>query len=79
MIFHIILQSDLSLWLPGKENQTLKIVEKREKTEKDGGVSERGDMDLEMAHILLRQVGDQFCDLLNQETDALARHIVEGE
>lgn len=32
-----------------------------------------------MAHRLLRQVGDQFCDLLHQEKDALQQHMAEGK
>lgn len=71
------MQSDLSLWLPGKEHQVQRTGVKIEKNEKESS-ADKADMDLEMAHILLRQVGDQFCDLLNQEMDALAEHIAEG-
>lgn len=36
------------------------------------------DLDLEMARFMLSQVGDQFCDLLTQETEAINIHISEG-
>lgn len=39
---------------------------------------EREELDLEMAHRLLRQVGDQFCDLYRQEENALKEHMGEG-
>jgi len=73
----IILQEDLRLWLPGKDNQeTTGKDDKSERHEKDKG--DREDLDLETAHRLLRQVGDQFCDLLHQEKDALQEHMAEG-
>lgn len=73
-----MLQEDLRLWLPGKDNQeTTGKDEKSEKNEKDKG--DREDLDLETAHRLLRQVGDQFCDLLHQEKDALQEHMAEGK
>lgn len=72
-----MLQDDLRLWLPGKDNQeTAGKDDKSEKNEKDKG--DREDLDLETAHRLLRQVGDQFCDLLHQEKDALQEHMAEG-
>ncbi|XP_065222139.1 lysine-specific demethylase 3B-like isoform X6 [Planococcus citri] len=37
------------------------------------------DLDLEMARFVLAQVGDQFCDLLNQETEAINIHISEDK
>jgi len=62
---------------PGKDNQeTTGKDDKSEKNEKDKG--DREDLDLETAHRLLRQVGDQFCDLLHQEKDALQEHMAEG-
>ena len=74
-----MMQSDLSLWLPGKEHQVQKTSgDKTDKSDNKESATDKVDMDLEMAHILLRQVGDQFCDLLNQETDALAEHLEEG-
>ncbi len=36
------------------------------------------DLDLEVARFTLVQVGDQFCDLLTQEADAISIHISEG-
>jgi len=73
-----LLQDDLRLWLPGKDNQeTTGKDDKSEKNEKDKG--DREDLDLETAHRLLRQVGDQFCDLLHQEKDALQEHMAEGK
>lgn len=73
-----MLQDDLRLWLPGKDNQeTTGKDDKSEKNEKDKG--DREDLDLETAHRLLRQVGDQFCDLLHQEKDALQEHMAEGK
>ena len=36
------------------------------------------DLDLEMSRFLLAQVGDQFCDLLEQEKESLAVHMSEG-
>lgn len=72
-----VLQVDLRLWLPGKENTDTKKDEKSDKNDKEKGDKE--DLDLEMAHRLLRQVGDQFCDLLHQEKDALQQHMAEGK
>lgn len=73
-----MLQDDLRLWLPGKDNQeSTGKDEKSEKNEKDK--VDREDLDLETAHRLLRQVGDQFCDLLHQEKDALQEHMAEGK
>ncbi|XP_011264721.2 probable JmjC domain-containing histone demethylation protein 2C isoform X3 [Camponotus floridanus] len=70
-------EEDLRLWLPGKDNQeTTGKDDKSEKNEKDKG--DREDLDLETAHRLLRQVGDQFCDLLHQEKDALQEHMAEA-
>ncbi|XP_014488908.1 PREDICTED: probable JmjC domain-containing histone demethylation protein 2C isoform X3 [Dinoponera quadriceps] len=70
-------EEDLRLWLPGKDNQeSTGKDEKSEKSEKDKG--DREDLDLETAHRLLRQVGDQFCDLLHQEKDALQEHMAEA-
>lgn len=68
-------EEDLRLWLPGKDNQETGKDDKSEKNEKDKG--DREDLDLETAHRLLRQVGDQFCDLLHQEKDALQEHMAE--
>ncbi|XP_043588061.1 probable JmjC domain-containing histone demethylation protein 2C isoform X3 [Bombus pyrosoma] len=67
---------DLRLWLPGKENTDTKKDEKSDKNDKEKGDKE--DLDLEMAHRLLRQVGDQFCDLLHQEKEALQQHMAEA-
>ncbi|KZC07767.1 Lysine-specific demethylase 3B [Dufourea novaeangliae] len=67
---------DLRLWLPGKDGSDTKKDEKSDKNDKDKGDKE--DLDLEMAHRLLRQVGDQFCDLLHQEKDALQQHKAEA-
>jgi lysine-specific demethylase 3 len=36
------------------------------------------DLDLEMSRFLLTQVGDQFCDLLEQEKESIAVHMSEG-
>lgn len=72
-----MLQVDLRLWLPGKESSDSKKDEKPDKNDKEKGDKE--DLDLEMAHRLLRQVGDQFCDLLHQEKDALQQHMAEGK
>ncbi|KYM79539.1 Lysine-specific demethylase 3B [Atta colombica] len=67
---------DLRLWLPGGDNQkTTGKNDKSEKNEKDKG--DREDLDLETAHRLLWQVGDQFCDLLHQEKNALQEHMAE--
>lgn len=68
-----MLQEDLRLWLPGKSNQETETDDKSDKSE------DREDLDLEMAHRLLQQVGDQFCDLLHQEKDALQEHMAEGK
>lgn len=74
-----MLQEDLRLWLPGKDNHEATGGKdgKSEKSEKEKG--DREDLDLETAHRLLRQVGDQFCDLLHQEKDALQEHMAEGK
>lgn len=78
------LQEDLRLWLPVKDSQEAAGLkdEKIDKNEKEKSErierGDRGDLDLEMAHRLLRQVGDQFCDLLHQEKDALQEHVAEG-
>ncbi|XP_043460930.1 probable JmjC domain-containing histone demethylation protein 2C isoform X2 [Leptopilina heterotoma] len=66
---------DLWLWSSGK-SLTIK-EEKPDKNEKEKEKSEKEDLDLEMAYRLLCQVGDQFCDLLHQEKDALHEHMVE--
>lgn len=73
----LMLQVDLRLWLPGKDSSDTKKDEKSDKNDKEKGDKE--DLDLEMAHRLLRQVGDQFCDLLHQEKDALQQHKTEGK
>ncbi|XP_015608899.1 lysine-specific demethylase 3B isoform X2 [Cephus cinctus] len=72
-------EEDLRLWLPGKDCQdAIGKDEKSDKSEKEkSGRGDREDLDLEMAHRLLRQVGDQFCDLLHQEKEAHQEHIVE--
>lgn len=36
------------------------------------------DLDLRMARYLLAQVGDQFCDLYQQEKDAMSHHMSDG-
>lgn len=36
------------------------------------------DLDVEMARLLLTQVGDQFCDLLEQEKEAIDVNMNEG-
>lgn len=77
----MLLQEDLRLWLPGKDIQDL--GNKDEKSEKNNEKDKaekviKADLDLETAHRLLRQVGDQFCDLLHQEKDALQEHMAEG-
>lgn len=76
----MLLQEDLRLWLPGKNIQDSDDKEEKfEKDEKDKMEKViKGDLDLETAHRLLRQVGDQFCDLLHQEKDALQEHMAEG-
>lgn len=76
----IMLQEDLRLWLPGKDGSEIIVKdEKSEKNEKERLDKDREDLDLETAHRLLRQVGDQFCDLLHQEKDALQEHMAEGK
>ncbi|XP_076294418.1 lysine demethylase 3 isoform X2 [Lasioglossum baleicum] len=67
---------DLRLWLPGKDSVDSKKDEKSDKNDKEK--ADKEDLDLEMAHRLLRQVGDQFCDLLHQEKDALQQHKAEA-
>lgn len=37
------------------------------------------DLDLEVARFTLLQVGDQFCDLLMQEADAINLNLTEGK
>ncbi|XP_033207104.1 probable JmjC domain-containing histone demethylation protein 2C isoform X3 [Belonocnema kinseyi] len=69
--------SDEDLWLWSSEKNVESKEEKSGKNEKDKEKGEREDLDLEMAHRLLCQVGDQFCDLLHQEKDALKEHMVE--
>ncbi|KAI4495689.1 hypothetical protein M0802_008524 [Mischocyttarus mexicanus] len=74
-------EEDLRLWLPGKDNQE-STNNKDDKSEKNNDKDKldkviKGDLDLETAHRLLRQVGDQFCDLLHQEKDALQEHMAE--
>lgn len=36
------------------------------------------DLDINMSRFLLQQVGDQFCDLLKQEKEAVSIHMSEG-
>lgn len=36
------------------------------------------DLDSEMSKFVLMQVGDQFCDLLQQEKEAISVHMSEG-
>lgn len=36
------------------------------------------DLDLETSRFLLSQVGDQFCDLLEQEKEAIQIHMADG-
>lgn len=37
------------------------------------------DLDMQQSRFLLAQVGDQFCDLLVQERDAIKEHISDGK
>lgn len=37
------------------------------------------DLDLDMSRFLLAQVGDQFCDLLEQEKEAISVHMSDGK
>lgn len=37
------------------------------------------DLDLRMSRYLLAQVGDQFCDLYQQEKDAMSHHLSDGK
>lgn len=37
------------------------------------------DLDLDMSRFLLTQVGDQFCDLLEQEKEAISVHMSDGK
>lgn len=37
------------------------------------------DLDLNMSRFLLAQVADQFCDLLQQEKEAIAQHMSDGK
>lgn len=76
--YDIMLQEDLRLWLPGNYEAT--STSKDEKAEKndDEKPADKQPLDLEMACRLLRQVGDQFCDLLHQEKNALQEHMAEG-
>ncbi|KAK0086395.1 hypothetical protein PV325_003271 [Microctonus aethiopoides] len=71
-------EEDMALWLPANQQQLRDKDEKSEKNDKDK-VADRADLDLEMAHRLLRQVGDQFCDLLGQEKEALAEHVADAD
>ena len=36
------------------------------------------DLDVHQSRFLLAQVADQFCDLLQQEKDAMAAHMSDG-
>uniref|UniRef100_A0A0C9R3V8 [histone H3]-dimethyl-L-lysine(9) demethylase n=1 Tax=Fopius arisanus TaxID=64838 RepID=A0A0C9R3V8_9HYME len=71
-------EEDLRLWLPG--NHEPSSNSKDEKPEKNGDEkpADKQPLDLEMACRLLRQVGDQFCDLLHQEKNALQEHMAEA-
>ncbi|XP_057340415.1 probable JmjC domain-containing histone demethylation protein 2C isoform X2 [Microplitis mediator] len=72
-------EEDVQLWLPGNLDQhSREKDEKTEKNDKDKG-ADRLDLDKEMAYRLLRQVGDQFCDLLRQEKEALSEHIADAD
>lgn len=90
MIYSRILQKDMRLWLPGNYKQPV-IPAKDEKLNKNGlsGKSEeeettekiaidKAELDLEMAHRLLSQVGDHFCDLFHQEKNTFHEHVGEG-
>lgn len=37
------------------------------------------ELDLRMSRYLLAQVGDQFCDLYQQERDAMSHHMSDGK
>lgn len=36
------------------------------------------ELDIEMSCFLLREIGDQFCELLQQEKEAESHHLNEG-
>lgn len=37
------------------------------------------DLDIEMSCFLLREIGDQFCELLQQEKEAESHHLNDGK
>lgn len=37
------------------------------------------ELDIEMSCFLLREIGDQFCELLQQEKEAESHHLNEGK
>lgn len=61
--------------MPGKHNKVAVKIGKPDKNEKD---SDKEFMEVETALQLIRQVGDQFCDLYHQEKEAAHDHMTEG-
>ncbi|OXU20831.1 hypothetical protein TSAR_013383, partial [Trichomalopsis sarcophagae] len=68
---------DIQLWLPGKNSSLIQTrtntytEETKKHTKKDW---DKGDFDIELAYQIIRQVGDQFCDLVHQEKSVSQEH-----
>ncbi|XP_015112860.1 probable JmjC domain-containing histone demethylation protein 2C isoform X3 [Diachasma alloeum] len=70
-------EDDLRLWLPGNHEPSANSKDEKSEKNEDEKPADKQPLDLEMACRLLRQVGDQFCDLLHQEKNALQEHMAE--
>ncbi|XP_058801148.1 lysine-specific demethylase 3A-like isoform X2 [Phymastichus coffea] len=69
-------ERDKQIWLQG--GQLIKRETYAEETQKDENVWNKSEFDVELAHQIISQVGDQFCDLCEQEMDVINRYLARG-
>lgn len=76
---YLLLQSDIQLWLPGKDDRLIKRDKYMQETQKDSKRDwDKNEFRLELAYQIIRQVGDQFCDLIHQEKSVVDEHLSRG-
>ncbi|KAJ8684049.1 hypothetical protein QAD02_019841 [Eretmocerus hayati] len=73
-------ENDIQLWLPGKDNRFIKRDKYTEETQKDSKKDwDKGEFHIELAYQIIRQVGDQFCDLIHQEKKVVEEHLARDK
>lgn len=71
-------QNDKELWLPGKTSNNSSREKYNEETQNRKDVGYKSDIGIELAYQIIRQVGDQFCDLIHQEKKVLDEYKQRG-